>query len=100
MKRSVDRRSGAFGILSTVVLSLVAFEPVSVSDASLATDGCEAEARRAYAEALKLCRLADTPNPRLRCYEAAKLVYWRTLQECRGDARLEMPPPDPFLPGE
>ena|SRR6516164_662223 len=48
-------------------------------------DPCELEAMKAYWQALKLCELADNsnPNPRLRCYEAAKAVYLQTLKQCR-----------------
>jgi hypothetical protein len=45
-------------------------------------DPCETEALRAYAHTLKLCELANNPNPRLRCYEAAKAVYVQTLEDC------------------
>lgn len=57
----------------------------SVGDGAEAGDPCQAEALRAYFQAVKLCQLAENPNPRLRCYEAARGVYFHVLQECRSE---------------
>jgi len=61
----------------------VKLEPASLGDAHLDGDRCETEAMQAYAEALRFCQLSRGPNPRLRCYEAAKAVYREKLQQCR-----------------
>jgi hypothetical protein len=55
----------------------------SIGDGAEPVDPCEAEARQAYWQALRLCQFAENPNPRLRCYEAARGVYFRVLQECQ-----------------
>jgi hypothetical protein len=57
---------------------------LSVADGSVACDAtCERRAWKAYVEALKLCQLAETDNPRLKCYEAAKAAYFWELEQCR-----------------
>src|SRR4051794_18355847 len=57
-------------------------------------DPCEIHARQAYWQALKFCQLADNanPNPRLRCYDAAKSVYFQTLDECHKSQASSMSP--------
>ena len=78
--------------MGTALGSVFVFAPST--DLSVATilereDFCEREALKAYAEVLKLCQLAETENPRLKCYEAAKAVYWRKLEECQNWQRRE-----------
>lgn len=78
-------RTGRPGPLIGLTLTLWLFSLVhlSVAEVNLPADPCEAEALRAYVRALKICELAQEPNPRLRCYEAARKVYVQTLQDCR-----------------
>jgi hypothetical protein len=76
-----------------LVLLLVA-APVgetSVGDEFDARNACEAKALQAYRQALRACELANAaagesqaqnPNPRLRCYDAAREIYLRALAEC------------------
>ena len=73
----------ALGIGITGALLLVSSTNTSVATGSARDDVCEREALQAYTEALKLCQLAETQNPRLKCFEAAKAVYLRTLEDCR-----------------
>ena len=70
-------------ILGSAVILAATASQVSVSDVIQERDPCEREAMKAYVQALKLCQLADQPNPRLRCYEAAKAVYFHTVEECQ-----------------
>ena|SRR2546426_10702307 len=58
-------------------------------------DMCEQEARKAYAQVLKLCRLAETDNPRLKCFEAAKAAYFQTLENCRRSREQDRGPSPP-----
>jgi hypothetical protein len=77
-------------LVSCITATLLLALSPRTSVATLHWDGrdvCEREAVRAYAAALKLCQLAGTENPRLKCYEAAKAAYVRKLEECRTCAR-------------
>lgn len=76
----------------TIGLCLLLCAPwtsVSVGDSSEELTPCEQRALQKYSEALRLCELAQDPNPRLRCYEAAKIVYLQALEECcKGDTLM------------
>lgn len=82
---------GNFGIrfrdvLGIGLISALLFIPstnTSVATTSACNEICQREALKAYAEVLKLCQLAETENPRLKCYEAAKAAYFRKLEDCR-----------------
>ncbi len=84
MKGSIGTRVTeviGIGLISLLLPGSLGNTPVSRSSAC--DDFCEREARKAYAEVLKLCQLAETENPRLKCYEAAKAVYLQKLEECK-----------------
>jgi len=73
----------ALGIGIAGALLLASSTNTSVATNLASADLCEREALKAYAEVLQLCQLAGTENPRLKCYEAAKAVYLRKLEDCR-----------------
>jgi hypothetical protein len=90
MRRNYAQRALLAGGIS--LLCLFPLGPASVGDGAENLDRCEIEARQAYWQALKICQLAENPNPRLRCFEAAKAVYWHTLQEChKGSGSKPLP---------
>jgi hypothetical protein len=72
-------------MVGIVALMLVPLGRVPSGDGAETPDPCEAKAVQAYWQALKLCQLAEapSPNPRIRCYDAAKSVYFRTLLDCQ-----------------
>jgi hypothetical protein len=76
MKGSSTRSLGA------AVLFLMLSGSAWTLDRNQDPDPCETQALQAYWQALKLCELAEAPNPRLRCHEAARAVYIQTLEQC------------------
>lgn len=66
------------------LLACLTWAPVSNGDGDRpkGLSRCEQRALEKYAEALRLCELAQNPDPRLRCYESARAVYLRALQDC------------------
>jgi hypothetical protein len=69
---------GAVGLLHLLLWRAVDADNLG----STPDQSCEFKARQAYWNALKLCQFENNGDPRLRCYEAAREVYMRTLEEC------------------
>lgn len=78
----VSRFSRAKGVAALFIVLGAPWASDSVGDSSEKLTPCEQRALKNYSEALRLCELAQDPNPRLRCYEAAKAVYLRALEDC------------------
>lgn len=92
MKERVERRavSQVARIAGLLILFCGLLTPVSIGDDTENVDPCELRALEAYVKALRLCELAQDSNPRMRCYEAAREVYFAALADCphfRGDDR-------------
>ena len=85
----MSRKWGGRRIWKTVIgvvclLQLLLWRAVDADNELSSPDQrCELQARQAYWNALKLCQFENNGDPRLRCYEAAREVYLRTLEECR-----------------
>src|SRR5437762_11887563 len=91
-RRIATRARSALSLLACLgAATALPLSTPSNADNSERIDGCEQEALRAYAEVLKICRLAETDNPRLRCFEAARSVYFQTLENCRRSHDAESP---------
>ena len=67
---------------AAIVAAFMTFGANWTNDGAQDPDPCQTQALQAYWQALKVCQLAESPNPRLRCYEAARSVYIHTLEEC------------------
>jgi hypothetical protein len=69
-------------LVALACVACVSLGQLAADDKGDGHSACEREALRAYRQALKVCELAQNPNPRLRCYEAARETYWRVLDNC------------------